>query len=175
MEIKALQFGAKFHELIMLSSLSFVVFYYMRRLLVGRNGIPFGLVSAPHIITSPSMLLKRSFWVGWGCHPTFGALLFVACILSFALGLSSAITIIPSLGWSEINNAFPGDSSTIYYPLPRDKLWSTVFDSSNRSPATGAAGCIQNPFNRTSMSCPTAGFLVIYKWVCNFTRRWSSG
>ncbi|KAF2686860.1 hypothetical protein K458DRAFT_386829 [Lentithecium fluviatile CBS 122367] len=43
MELKVWQFGAKVHELLMLASLSFIVFYNMRKLLAGQHGILFGL------------------------------------------------------------------------------------------------------------------------------------
>lgn len=49
--LKGWQFAAKIHELSMLSSLSYVVFYYMRRLLLGSSGIPFGLVGVTYNIT----------------------------------------------------------------------------------------------------------------------------
>ncbi|KAI4705026.1 hypothetical protein J4E89_009319 [Alternaria sp. Ai002NY15] len=65
MELMAFQVASKAHELLMLASLSMIVFHYMRRLLVGRNGIPFGLVNALHVTGSPSMLFKWSFWAGF--------------------------------------------------------------------------------------------------------------
>jgi hypothetical protein len=49
--LRGWQFAAKLHELFMLSSLSFLVFYYMRRLLLGSSGVPFGLVSITYNIT----------------------------------------------------------------------------------------------------------------------------
>jgi hypothetical protein len=61
-ELKGWQFAAKLHELVMLSSLSFVVFYYMRRLLLGRSGIPFGLVSVTYTIAYVSPHRRRA-WV----------------------------------------------------------------------------------------------------------------
>jgi hypothetical protein len=114
-EIKAWQFAAKVYEILIMASLSFVVFTYMRQLLVGPRGIAFGLVSAPHTIASPAMLIKKQFWIRFGRNPAFGLLLLVVCILSIALGPSSAILMIPSLTWSDMKNALSSDDSTIYY------------------------------------------------------------
>lgn len=167
MELKAFQFAAKIHELLMLSSLSFIVFYYMRKLLVGRTGIPCGLVSAPHLTNSPGMLLHKSFWVGWKHHIPFGGLIFLACILSFALGPSSAISMIPSLGWFEMKSAFPANSSTILYNATAAEIWPTNFTASMSLNATEITGCLINPFNPSNLDCPTAGFMDIYKRVCS--------
>jgi len=167
MELKAWQFAAKVHELLMLASLSFVVFYYMRKLLVRRQGIPFGLVSAPYLTSSPGMLFRRSFWVGWGYHLPFGGLLFLTCILSFALGPSSAITMIPSLGWYEMKNPFWADSSTVLYNGTAKNIWPTVFTQAMSLNATEVAECLINPFDLSNLQCPTAGFLDVLKWVCS--------
>ena len=165
MELKAWQFAAKVHELLMLASLSFVVFYYMRKLLVGRQGIPFGLVSAPHLTRSPGMLFKQSFWIGWGRNLPFGGLLFLACILSFTLGPSSAITMIPSLGWYEMKSAFWADSSTVLYNATAGDLWPTVFAQTMNMNATEASDCMLDPFNPLNLQCPTGGFSDILMWV----------
>jgi hypothetical protein len=162
MQLKAFQFGAKVHEVLMVASLSFVVFYYMRKLLVGRDGIPFGLISAPHITSSPSMLIKPSFWAGFWHHRSFGALLFATCILSFAVGPSSAITMIPSLGWFEKNSAFSGNNSLVYYTASPEALWPTVLNASTATTGLDAnetIACQKNPFNPSNLGCPTAGFL----------------
>jgi hypothetical protein len=166
-ELKAFQFAAKVHELLMLASLSFIVFSYMRRLLVGRRGIAFGLVSAPHTIAAPSMLVKKKFWVGFGRNPAFGLLLVVACLLSLALGPSSAIAMIPSLAWTDMNNALSDINSTIYYGTSgRGAIWPAKLNGSSTGlDTTAATACLNNPFNPTDLMCPTAGFMDIFKWV----------
>ena len=166
-DLKAWQFGAKVHELLMLASLSSIIFYYMRKLLIGQSGIPFGLISAPHLTSSPSMLINASFWVGWQHHRPFGTLLFVSCILSFALGPSSAILMIPSLGWYDLGSALSVDNSTVYYTDSAQTIWPTVLNvSAIGLNSTEANRCLRNPFNPSSIiNCPTAGFLEIFKWV----------
>ncbi|KAI4614089.1 hypothetical protein J4E80_006779 [Alternaria sp. BMP 0032] len=169
MELQAFQVASKAHELLMLASLSMIVFHYMRRLLVGRNGIPFGLVNALHVTGSPSMLFKWSFWAGWRRHLPFGGLLFLTCIFSLTLGPSSAITVIPSLEWYEMKNAFPADGSTVLYNATAAKIWPTVFNNSMDTNQT--ARCLQDPFKSPlNLHCPSAGFIDIYKWFISFTK-----
>jgi hypothetical protein len=61
-QLNAWQFAAKLHELAMLASLSFLVFHYTHKLLVGPRGIPFGLIGYPYTNCSPDMLLHMRFW-----------------------------------------------------------------------------------------------------------------
>jgi len=168
-ELKAWQFGAKVHELFMLASLSFIVFYYMRRLLVGKRGIPFGLVSAPYLIASPGMLISKPFRAGFNHHFSFGMLLMLLCLLSVVLGPSSAIAMIPSLGWFHMANAFQGGQSVIhFYNGSGRELWPAKFNSTTTGlNATEAARCRTNPYDArsTTDSCPSSGFLDILKWV----------
>jgi hypothetical protein len=164
-ELKAWHYAARVHELLMMS-LSFIVFTYMRNLLVGRRGITFGLLSAPHTIASPITLAKKKFWIGFVRNPAYGSLV-VACILSVALGPSSAITMIPSLGWSDMINALSVDNSTIYYSSAHDEVWPTTVNiSSTGLNDTEVARCLNSPFSLTSLYCPTAGYMDVLKWVC---------
>ena len=170
-QLKAWQLAAKIHEILMLTSLSFVVFYNMRKILIGRNGIPFGLVSAPYMTGSPSMLIKGSFWAGSRRHWRFGALLILVCVLSVVLGPSSAMLMIPSLAWYEVKNAFPDLSSKIFFTMSGEALWPIMFNASTRLGASEAAECLSNPFDSYSnaLSCPTSGYMDILEWVRNFS------
>jgi len=165
-ELKAWQYGAKVHGLLMVSSLSFIVFSYMRKLLVGRRGIGFGLISAPHTLGAPSTLTKKKFWVGFTRNPAFGLLLVVASVLSIVLEPSSAITMIPSLAWSDMSNALSDNSSTIYYTSAREVIWPTRVDiPSSGLNSTEVATCLDNPFSPKGLYCPTAGYMDMLKWV----------
>lgn len=167
-ELKAWQYGAKAHGLLMMASLSFIVFSYMRRLLVGRHGIAFGLISAPHTLGSPTTLAKKRFWIGFARNPAFGLLLVVASFLSVALEPSSAVTMIPSLAWSDVHNALSEDNSTIYYSSARDKIWPALVDiPSSGLNATEVAECLDNSFSPTSLYCPSGGYMDMLKWVCH--------
>ncbi|ORY17817.1 hypothetical protein BCR34DRAFT_610710 [Clohesyomyces aquaticus] len=168
-QLKGGQLPAKLHELLMLASLSYVVFYHMRKLLLGRNGIPFGLVSAPYMTNSPSMLAKTSFWAGSRRHWPFGALLGLVCILSVVLGPSSAILMIPSLSWFDDASTIPARSSKIYLPGRKEDLWPSVFNASRMSNTT-ARNCRINPldvgsFTKYGLACPTMGYMEIYEWL----------
>ncbi|KAF2120902.1 hypothetical protein BDV96DRAFT_280674 [Lophiotrema nucula] len=170
-QLKAWQLPAKLHEILMFTSLSSVVFYNMRKLLVGRNGIPFGLISAPYMTGSPSTLLKGSFRAGSTRHWRFGALIFLVCVLSVVLGPSSAILMIPSLAWYEVENAFPESSTKILFIESKETLWPTVFNASTKLSASAAAQCLGNPFDEYSNVniCPTSGYMDIIEWWASRT------
>jgi hypothetical protein len=172
-ELKAWQLGAKAHELFMLASLSFMVFYHMRRLLIGRTGIPFGLLTAPFTTTSPGMFFNKSFQAGFSRNRSFGLLLVIVCVLSVVLGPSSAIVMIPSLGWFEFKEtevgevSWPKDGERVWYFESNNDdfdLWPTTLNSSTRLNETEAAECAKISFE-LSLSCPSAGFLNIVEWV----------
>lgn len=170
LEIKLLQLGAKLHELVMLSSLSFIVFHYMRKLLTGRNGIPFGLVGAPYVTQSPATVVKQPFLVGFRHSWPFGLLLVVVCVLSVLVGPSSAIAMIPSLNWFELKEPWPKGDQTIWYAnrpaheFPTDQLWPTVFNAADWFNSTGEADCKENSFI-SRVYCPAAGYPDIWRWV----------
>jgi hypothetical protein len=165
-ELKLWQYGARAHGLLMVASLSFIVFSYMRNLLVGHRGIEFGLISAPNTFAAPSTLTKKKFWVGFVRNPAFGSLLVVASVLSVALEPSSAITMIPSLAWSDMNNARSENSTTIYYPSTRDNIWPTLVDThSSGLSKKEVITCLDNAFSPSGLYCPTAGYIEMLKWV----------
>jgi hypothetical protein len=169
MRIKLWQLGAKLHELFMLASLSFIVAYYTRKLLIGRNGIPFGFLHGSGVIGSPEVLIKPRFRAGLVRNWPFGVLLIVVCAISLILGPSSAIMMIPSLGWFEFKDRIPGNSSTINYIWQTNEpwLWPTEFNGS--IPFNGDLdenqGCLNNPSALNNLYCPTAGHVDVGKWV----------
>lgn len=176
-ELNAWQLASKVHELFMLASLSFMVFYHARRLLIGKNGIPFGLLTAPFSTGSPAMIFNTSFQAGFTRNWKFGLLLLLVCILSTILGPSSAIIMIPSLGWFQVKEAelpgevgWPSQGEKIWYFQVDDKLdgkvdlWPTVLDASVRWNESEAAQCADQPFD-LEFGCPSSGFADIVEWV----------
>lgn len=174
-ELKAWQLGAKAHELFMLASLSFIAFYHMRRLLIGSNGIPFGLLIATFTAGSPTMLKTRSFWAGFARNRSFGLLLVLVCILSVILGPSSAIAMIPSLDWFELNRAewrdnvgWPNEGEAIYFLEEPQNLWPTALSASTALENTEdtTQSCESQPFDfEWLIGCPASGFATIANWV----------
>ena len=60
--IKAIQFAAKFHEIFMVASLSAIVAHLTRSCLLGKRGVPLGLVSAPFKVGSMDYIFSREFF-----------------------------------------------------------------------------------------------------------------
>lgn len=165
-QLKGWQVMAKVHELFMLSSLSFIVFYYMRTLLVGEEGVPFGLLNATYQVGSPAMLYKGGAWIaGFFVHKRFALLLLAVCLLSIILGPSSAILMIPSAGWIKPEQLFPTENSVYYLPGSANKIWPLSLNDSAVT-GKGARTCRDhNPFGHWRWDCPTAGYLDITAWV----------
>ena len=138
----------------MLASLTYIVAYHTRRLLIGPKGIPFGLLHGSDVVGSPGSLIKRPFWASFFRHWPFALLLIVVGAISLILGPSSAIMMIPSLGWFDLNDRFEGNSSTLYIWTGADiytgaehtELWPNVFNATV-------------PFDETETDCGEASQL----------------
>lgn len=173
--LRAWQLGAKAHELFMIASLSFIVFYHTRRLLIGPNGIPFGLLISPFTSNSPGMLFHRYFWNAVTRNRTFGVLLGFVCIFSVIIGPSSAITMIPSLNWFQLSEAelpgeigWPNGGESIHFLAEPDLLWPTTLNASKDLESTKDTpqACASQPFDYDLfLGCPVSGFATILKWV----------
>ena len=108
--LNALQLAAKLVELIILSSLSFIVMYTAQQYLLGKSGLPLGLMASPHQVVTGELLRRNGFWSAWNGRSTFtGAspwvytpywlLCLLATLLVAITGPSAAIAVIPSLDW----------------------------------------------------------------------------
>ena len=150
-QLKGFQFASKAHKLLMLASLSLIPLSYMRRFLLGRKGIPFGLVGITYSL-SPSLMLNSQYWRGIPAHYSYGVLLGIICLISAVLGPASAITMIPSLGWYGVSHRHIG------FVFSRNP-WRSIFDNSTLNDQ----GCPQNPF-QLSPYCPTAGYTDLKRW-----------
>lgn len=107
--LNSIQFAAKVHEGLAFGSITQIVFHRLRYELLGERGLPFGLVTAAFQITSIPYFLSKQFWssmrtLRYSPHQilTF-TLLVSALVLVVALGPSSAIVMMPRLGWSPVS------------------------------------------------------------------------
>lgn len=104
--LNSIQFAAKIHEGLAFGSITQIVFHRLRHELLGEHGLPFGLVTAAFQITSIPYFFSKQFWspmrtIHSSPHQTLTfALLISALVLVSALGPSSAIVMMPRLGWS---------------------------------------------------------------------------
>jgi hypothetical protein len=116
-QLGALLVAAKIHETLIIASLFHILYYHIRRGLLGRRGIPYGFLTAPFQLLSPFYLFTSEFWSGLrhaNLHSALLALLVVvAFILSALTGASSGIIILPKLGWRAL-------------PESMEDLWSST-------------------------------------------------
>ncbi|KAF2877078.1 hypothetical protein BDV95DRAFT_643904 [Massariosphaeria phaeospora] len=117
---KYLQFLAKFHELLLLLSMSYIVVYRLQHHLLN-DGLPFGFLDAPHQISAGGgdLLWSLAFWKATssssrsGC--VLGMSLLFGTVISVSLGPSSAIALIPSLDWWDSGRLSSANATRVYY------------------------------------------------------------
>lgn len=107
--LNSIQFAAKVHEGLAFGSITQIVFHRLRYELLGESGLPFGLVTAAFQITSIPYFFSKQFWspmraLHYSSRQTLTFTLLVsALVLVLALGPSSAIVMMPRLGWSPVS------------------------------------------------------------------------
>ncbi|KAF3023687.1 hypothetical protein E8E14_013690 [Neopestalotiopsis sp. 37M] len=119
----ALQFAAKLHEIFVAASVSAMIMHIVRRKLVGRSGLPFGLVVGAYQIGSAEYFKSKSFVV-----PFFKSIfrsqwnvVFVALIVGISIvyvnmiGPASAALLIPALDWYPVKDPFNSLPLTTYF------------------------------------------------------------
>lgn len=138
--LNSIQFAAKIHEALAFGSITQIVFHRLRYELLGERGLPFGLVVAAFQITSIPYFFSKQFWspmkaLRQSPHQILTCILLLASlVLVMALGPSSAIVMMPRLGWSRVpitalnssgdrggqqvtRDAFMGSKYSDIYPL----------------------------------------------------------
>lgn len=107
--LNSLQFAAKIHEALAFGSITQIVFHRLRYELLGERGLPFGLVIAAFQITSIPYFFSKQFWSPMKAfrqspHQVLTCMLLLSSLLlAMALGPSSAIVMMPRLGWSRVS------------------------------------------------------------------------
>lgn len=162
--------------------------YYAHRLLTGPRVIPFALLSPPYNNGSPKILSSLRFWENSfklrRQYLPFGLLLLAVCVLSVVLGPSSAVLMIPSLGWWPRSNPFDGRSMTIRFiyenPETSDvsfaassQLWPPVFNDALMNDSY-TPNCTVDP-NAPNYGCPFQGYSDITTWFFGFVTTGASG
>ncbi|KAI1481069.1 hypothetical protein F4774DRAFT_424380 [Daldinia eschscholtzii] len=119
--LNAIQFAAKVHEGLIVGSLTQIVFHRLRYELLGEHGVPFGLVAASFQISSIPFFFTQAFWSSIIVKRSLGHIL-----TTLSSGPSSAIVMLPRLGWSPLPNTFgaPLDGSRV---VTRNQFIGSVF------------------------------------------------
>ncbi|KAF2754333.1 hypothetical protein EJ05DRAFT_156429 [Pseudovirgaria hyperparasitica] len=156
------QVASKAHELVLVSSLSFIALHYMREYLLGPQGLPFGLLGAPYICGTVSMMFQVPFWfhgVRKLRYAPYATLLLIICILSLFLGPFSAMAMIPRRGWYVVDTPFQDQSGVIY--TTNQNQWRTTL---NETKTYGGTCNDVSPLLYIEGPCPGVGLSEIMFW-----------
>ena len=121
------QFGAKLHEMTAQASIAAVLFSYVRYELSLGQGLPFGALFAGLQVSQASYLWSVEFWgsiyspdVSFKRKTVGTAMIVIAISLAATVGPSSAILLIPRLGY------WPAGSTDIWINITKSELWPDV-------------------------------------------------
>ncbi|UKZ72212.1 uncharacterized protein TrAtP1_013154 [Trichoderma atroviride] len=179
--IKALQFAAKVHEILIVASIGAIVLYFARRRLVGDEGIALGLLMSSYRIDTPSNMLSSKFWSALSFDSSnldpaaigLSLLLLVSAILCQLVGPASAGVMQPSLDWWNVSNPYNGQPLPLYLSVRGNETYPRVLDNNtwplhaydpniDRFVAENATDCLTNAVGSW---CPAFGVSVVENWA----------
>jgi hypothetical protein len=133
-KLLALQFAAKLHELLMLSSLGEILFSETVKQLVFGDGLPFGSIAVGLQFNQISYLWSREFWATSRATFKRKNLIFPAIIICTLLGVSigpsSATAMKPTLG------DWPAGETTFWLNATAEELWPSTLSLTNNKTCT---------------------------------------
>lgn len=127
-----LQFAAKLHELVILSSVTAIVLTYIRKIILYGDGLPFGALFAGQQFRDLSFLWSAELWATIRQRKrrdriqfnSFIALLVTSTLLSVSVGPSTAQLMRPRL------DDWPVGGTTFWLNATNDTIFPTVLNSS---------------------------------------------
>ena len=159
--LDALQFAAKGHESLLTFSMSMLVLFYATKGLLEQTAVPLGLLSTTYQTHNLLALFLPSFrsiaFARLGLSVRIWRLILlvvVASVLSLFAGPSSAIIMIPRLGWQYWSDPSRRGSASLraFIGANYQQLFPSVVDSSLVAPnCLGSQAWLQ-------AKCPSAGF-----------------
>lgn len=154
--LKAIQFAAKLHEIFMVASLAAIVSHLTRSCLLGKRGVPLGLVSAPFKVGSLDYICSREFFASiTPSYAVFSLGILLSTIFALGLGPASAMALVPSLGWWNVESPFSGLDLPIYVDRQNKDFWPHTVTAKE-------AGCQSG---LTAGLCQIYGYEEIMPWA----------
>lgn len=146
-KLAALQFAAKLHELMMLSSLAVILVTYVRRELAFGAGVPFGILFSSNNFQSINVLWSLELWGAiCQCWQDRRKKIFLLTLISFcsilalSVGPSSAILIKPNL------NFWPAGGTPFWLNQTASALWpQTISDNAQQAHCGNDTGDVSCP------------------------------
>lgn len=161
-----LQFVAKIHEILLVGSLAAMVMHRVRVRLIGKSGLPFGILVGGYQVGSPEYLLSAAFRSGFNRKFwPLSLLIFVFTVLANTLGPVSAVALVPNLDWYDMKNPFGSETLPILFNLTKNDIWPleiTKFHTFHESEEF----CF-SPGVSTTMACPASGFTDLMFWTAS--------
>ncbi|KAF2141513.1 uncharacterized protein K452DRAFT_319107 [Aplosporella prunicola CBS 121167] len=163
-KLAALQFAAKLHELLMISSLTATLFTFIRREVTTGDGLPFGALIAGLRIQSISVIWSQEMvgamrhkWNNKAKKYKIIGLLLISALLGVSVGPSTAQLMRPSL------NSWPAGGTTLWLNRTRADLFPQVLDITPQ-----IAHCNVDTGDK---SCPHGGWEAIDSGYCPYLRK----
>lgn len=162
--LKAFQFAARVHEIILSVSTSTMVLGVARQVMLHGQGLPFGMLMASYNIASLTTFLCKEFWASLTVAVRLqklmlGILMLYAAAFLVLAGPLSAILIIPQLGWWHESlqyepNVIHGTAASCVIMPPH------AFFTNQPETAYFGQSCLESGnFNKSR--CPTGGYNII--------------
>ncbi|KAL7900488.1 hypothetical protein HDV63DRAFT_368872 [Trichoderma sp. SZMC 28014] len=160
--LKALQFAAKAHELLIVASIGAIVLHFARRRLVGRKGIALGLLMTSYGIDAPESMLSSKFWSALSFDMSnldpavigLSLLLLVSAILCQLVGPASAGVIQPNLDWWQVSDPYNGQKLPLYLSARNNETFPLAINSSTW-PLNTLGPDFGSPYLSSATSCLT--------------------
>ncbi|KAM7183972.1 hypothetical protein V8F20_012411 [Naviculisporaceae sp. PSN 640] len=171
-----LQLAAKFHELMVIASLSVITLRVYKRHLV-ESYAPLGLLTAGYRVSDVRYLFERPFWSS--LRPDW-TILFLAgivllnTVITTLIGPASAILVVPALDWYPLPNPFDKIKGPISYTQRLNDTWPKVLEPTRVIEGVGALEINQTARNKQPClhfesslhwHCPNAGYPQIRNWL----------
>ncbi|KAF3769419.1 hypothetical protein M406DRAFT_65917 [Cryphonectria parasitica EP155] len=196
--LKALTFAAQLYSILVTASLSSVVLYFVRRRLVGREGLPFGLLVGAYSLSNLSYLFqwggycirkawnitvrrnipKPSAYSSWGKnHDTtstamIGLMIGIVIVLSLVVNPLANVAIVPTLQWWHVDQPYDDFKMPLYFNTTASAMYPLRVTGDVWN-ATCAEWSIATSYN--GKSCPGAGLWELYEWLAGQSDEESNG
>lgn len=122
--LNLLQFVAKIHEILLVGSLGAMVMHRVRNRLLGKRGLPFGMMTAGYSVGSAEYLLSSAFRAGFRRKfLTLTLLIMAFTVLANTFGPASAIILVPSLDWWPMKQPFGAQTLPLLFEFDEDYWW----------------------------------------------------
>jgi hypothetical protein len=169
-----LQLAAKLHELLILASITSIVLHVIQSHLTGPSGLPFGMLANAFELGSGRFLRRMSFWTSiWSVDPITGKIFpfagfwllsLFATLMATLSGPASAISVIPTLNYFNLNRPFNQSVLPYYVFNESTELWPTQLTTASLNAPNSGILCNDPDSESDQDICPVGGFRDTYNW-----------